>query len=144
MDTVIKKIKTEDTYLIRKEVLRKGIDLPYKFVGDFDDETYHLGAFFNDKQVGIVTLMKSENNNFVDNQYQLRGMATLTEVRGKGIGKQIVNEALSLLRNDGVTTLWCNAREEASSFYKGLGFNMVGESFIVEKVGVHYVMTIDL
>lgn len=144
MDTVIKKIKTEDTYLIRKEVLRKGIDLPYKFVGDFDDKTYHLGAFFNDKQVGIVTLMKSENNNFVDNQYQLRGMATLTEVRGKGIGKQIVNEALSLLRNDGVTTLWCNAREEAFSFYKGLGFSIVGESFIVEKVGVHYVMTIDL
>lgn len=144
MDTVIKKIKTEDTYLIRKEVLRKGIDLPYKFVGDFDVETYHLGAFFNDKQVGIVTLMKSENNNFVGNQYQLRGMATLTEVRGKGIGKKIVNEALSLLRNDEVTTLWCNAREEASSFYKGLGFNIVGESFIVEKVGVHYVMTIDL
>ncbi|WP_435263583.1 GNAT family N-acetyltransferase [Tenacibaculum sp. nBUS_03] len=144
MDTVIKKIKATDTYLIRKEILRKGIDLPYKFAGDFDDETYHLGAFLNNKLVGIVTLMRSKNNNFTHNQYQLRGMATLTEVRGKGIGKQLVNEALSLLRNDGVAVLWCNAREKASSFYKRLGFVIVGETFVIEKVGEHYVMAVNV
>ena len=43
----VKKITAIETYDIRLEVLRKNIPLPFEFKGDFDDDTFHLGAFKN-------------------------------------------------------------------------------------------------
>ena len=140
----VKKIKAEDTYFIRKEVLRKGIDLPYKFAGDLDEESIHIGAFVEGNLVGVATLMMSKNSFFESNQYQLRGMATLPVVRGKGAGRKIIEFAIEVLKERGIEILWCNAREEATTFYKKLGFKVTGNLFMVEKVGPHYVMFVDL
>ncbi len=83
----IKNISTQDTYEIRLIVLRKNIDLPYKFEGDNDKDTFHLGAFYQNELVGIATFMKNTIYSELEEQYQLRGMATLPKVRGKGAGK---------------------------------------------------------
>lgn len=144
MKSIVKIIETELTYPLRKEILRKNIDLPYTFQGDFDEKTIHIGAYVNDDLVGITTLMPSTNSLFEDSQYQLRGMATSTNVRGLGIGKKILEFAFTVLKEKNITTLWCNAREIAVPFYEKSGFNIMGDLFMVDKVGPHYVMSIQL
>ena len=144
MEFTVRKIETEETYDLRRKVLREGIDLPYQFDRDFDDSTFHLGAFSEDKLFGIVSFMKSNNNLFPTEQYQLRGMATSEEVRGKGAGKILINNAIEILRRNEIKTIWCNARKEATTFYKKLGFKVTGNLFIVEKVGPHFVMFLNL
>lgn len=136
----IKKITAEDTYPIRLEVLRKNIALPYKFNGDFDSDTFHLGAFDNDKLISVSSFMKVDNPQFVGKQYQLRGMATLNEYQGTGSGKLMMQKSFEMLKELNIQYLWCNARVVAVNFYKNQGFNTVGEMFEIPLVGPHFVM----
>jgi predicted GNAT family N-acyltransferase len=136
----IKKITSEETYLIRLEVLRKNIPLPYEFNGDFDINTFHLGAFKDGKLVAISSYMKDGNSNFNGTQYQLRGMATLIEYQGLGMGKLMLEDSFSILQELKIDCLWCNARVIAVNFYKKMGLQTFGEKFELKYVGNHYVM----
>lgn len=136
----VQKVTSEDTYPIRLEVLRKNIPLPYMFNGDFDKETFHLGAFKNNKLIAVSSFMKASNNNFRGNQFQLRGMATLEGVQGLGAGKLMVTKAIDILKTKHIDCLWCNARVAAVDFYKKQGFNIIGELFDIKYVGPHYLM----
>ena len=140
----IKNISAQDTYEIRLIVLRKNIDLPYKFEGDNDKDTFHLGAFYQNELVGIATFMKNTIDSELEEQYQLRGMATLPKVRGKGAGKLLIEEAKRIIKEKGISFLWSNARKEAVGFYESLNFKVIGEGFEVQKVGPHYKMVTEL
>lgn len=138
---LIKKITAEATYKIRLEVLRKDISLPCQFQGDLEAETLHVGVFLTDDLVGVSSFMKNENALFTDkNQYQLRGMATLSEARGKGCGKQLIDFAVQRLQHKKATILWCKAREVAVDFYKKTGFLIIGDPFFIPQIGMHYIM----
>ncbi|MDO9276066.1 MAG: GNAT family N-acetyltransferase [Lutibacter sp.] len=136
----IKEISAKETYPIRLEVLRKNIPLPHEFNGDFDEETFHLGAFKKDELIAVSSYMKASNKNFEGNQYQLRGMATLTEYQGFGAGKLMLQQAVLILKEKNTAILWCNARISAVDFYKKQGFKTIGEKFEISPVGEHYVM----
>lgn len=133
----IKEITSKETYEIRLAVLRSGIELPYRFKEDFEENTFHLGAFYDNELVGIATFINNCMDDFKEDQYQLRGMATLTKVRGKGFGKKIIEAAIEKLKAKKVNVLWCNARKEAIPFYEKLKFIKKGEEFLVDKVGIH-------
>ena len=136
----IKKISAKETYPIRLAVLRKNIPLPHEFNGDFDEETFHLGAFENNKLIAVSSYMKASNANFKGTQYQLRGMATLSEYQGIGVGKLMIKEAFSILATLKINCLWCNARVSAINFYEKQGLQTFGEIFDVNHIGNHYVM----
>lgn len=136
----VKQINAEDTYQIRLEVLRKNIPKPFKFDGDFDKDTIHLGAFKNNKLIAISSYMKVLNSNFKGSQYQLRGMATLEAFQGFGAGKVMMEKAFSILKDKNIECIWCNAREIAVPFYKKLGFEIFGNKFAIEYIGAHYKM----
>ncbi|WP_240665654.1 GNAT family N-acetyltransferase [Lutibacter sp. HS1-25] len=136
----IKKISAEETYPIRLEVLRKNIPLPYQFDGDFDNDTFHLGAFKNEQLIAVSSYMKTSNNLFKGNQFQLRGMATLEAFQGLGAGKLMMETAFEILVNLKIDCLWCNARTNAVPFYKKLGMAIKGNSFDIKYVGLHYTM----
>ena len=134
-------ISTEETYPIRKEVLRKGIDLPYAFNGDKEADTFHLGAFFQERLVGVSSFMKVLNPSIVgETQFQLRGMATLAEFQKKGVGKALLTKAFMLLYEKEIDVLWCNARVEAVPFYQKQGFRCIGSLFQIKSIGPHFVM----
>lgn len=135
----VKKIRAEETFPLRLEVLRKNIDLPHQFDGDLDDETFHLGVFENEKLVCIGTFVKNAIEEIKGTQYQLRGMATATDVRGKGYGKLLLSFATDELTKRNINFLWCNAREVAVQFYEKNHFQIIGDLF-VNKVGPHYKM----
>ena len=137
---VIKEIKAEDTYPIRKSILRKGMTLSYEMKGDQESETLHLGLFESGQLFCIGSFMKSSYKLFNGVQYQLRGMAAVKSAQGKGFGKLLLEEAEKTLKNQGVEILWCNARTVALGFYKKLGYQTVGDVFQVEQVGPHFLM----
>ncbi len=138
----IKIITTKETFAIRHPILRKGRPIEdCIFNGDELQSTFHLGLFYNKKLIGTATFLKSNNDNFKEkNQYQLRGMAILTEFQGKHLGSYLLFEAEKLLKQKNIKLIWCNAREIAINFYKRHHYKIFGNSFQIEKIGTHYVM----
>ncbi|UMB60895.1 GNAT family N-acetyltransferase [Lutibacter sp. A80] len=136
----IKEITAKETFEIRLEVLRRNIPLPYEFKGDFDQDTFHLGAFKEGKLIAVSSFMKAENNSFKGKQYQLRGMATLNNYQGFGAGKLLISKAEEILKSLHINCLWCNARVIALDFYKKQGFLTYGDKFEVPLIGDHFVM----
>lgn len=136
----VKRIKAEETYALRKEVLRKNIDLPSNFKGDTGEDTFHLGLFIDHQLIGIVSFMKNNYRNLNGEHYQLRGMATNEEFQGKGYGKELILYGMDILKDRKANIVWCNARVIALDFYKKMGFQIIGEEFDIPKIGGHFVM----
>ncbi len=137
---LIKEIKAADTHTIRKKILRNTSDLPVVFEGDTDENSFHLGAFKNNKIIGIATFMQVENSDFKGTQFQLRGMAALQEFQGNGVGSLLIEEAIQILKEKKANVVWCNARISAVSFYKKHNFEIIGDTFEVAQIGPHYKM----
>ena len=136
----VREIGAEDTYPIRREELRKNVSLSHVMKGDDDRETLHLGLYLNDELVSIASFMKALLPEFEGLQYQLRGMATSEMHQGKGLGRKLLRSAEERLQKMGVDVLWCNARTKARGFYEKLGYQVMGPSFDIPEIGLHYKM----
>jgi ribosomal protein S18 acetylase RimI-like enzyme len=138
----IKQITAEDTYPIRHPVLRKGRPVEdCVFEADNDKNTFHLGLFYNSKLVGVASFMKNKSTLISEeNQYQLRGMAILKDYQNKGLGNLLLRKGEEILLQKNIDSLWFNARELAVSFYKKNNFQVIGDSFLISNIGLHYVM----
>ncbi|HZW63924.1 MAG TPA: GNAT family N-acetyltransferase [Flavobacteriaceae bacterium] len=137
----IKCISAQETYKVRHPVLRE--NKPWEMCaleGDNKEDTLHLGLYCSSQLIGVATFLKNACKLFSDTeQYQLRGMAILQSHQGKGLGHLLLEKGEFLLQNK-CTLIWCNAREKAVSFYKKHGYNILGESFEIEDIGIHYKM----
>ena len=138
----IKKISSVETYPVRHEVLRKGKPIETcQFKGDDDENTTHFGLFLENKLVGIISIFKENNTLFSElNQFQIRGMAVLEVFQGKGFGAELVKEAENHCINLNADLIWFNARENAVPFYKKLDYKIIGDSFLIPDVGIHFAM----
>lgn len=136
----VKIIQASETFPVRIEVLRKGIPLPFEFSGDYDENTTHFGLYIDKQLVSVATVLVSSHAYFEGNQFQLRGMATLAEYQGKGIGSVLLRHIIDFVKNNKADVLWFNARIKALRFYQKLGFETIGPEFDIQHVGGHYVM----
>lgn len=131
-----KQIKTIDTYAVRHPVLRSGLAQDScAFDRDEDSGTIHLGAFFNQKHVGVLTLLPNPLD------VQLRGMAMLKSHQGVGIGKMMMAKAEQVVRQLDKKMVWMNARLIAIPFYKKCGYKTTGNKFVLPYGGEHIKMT---
>ena len=138
----VKQIDAKDTYKIRQEVLRPGQPIETcQFVKDEEDATFHLGAYIDDELASIASFYLAQNESVEDEyQYQLRGMATLSQHQGKGLSSALLRAAFPLIKKNHVNILWCNARTSAKGFYEKVGFESTGSEFEIENIGPHYLM----
>ena len=138
----IKKINSIDTYPVRHEVLRKGKPIETcQFKGDDDENTIHFGLYQNERLIGIISIFKEKNDLFSEtNQFQIRGMAVLEAFQGKGFGAELIKEAENHCINLNADLIWFNARENAVPFYKKLNYIIIGDSFLIPDVGIHFAM----
>ena len=111
-----------------------------RFTGDDNPDSFHLGYFVNEQLVCVASFHPQGYAEFTGRGYQLRGMATLKEHQGKGLGTQLVNFAVVYLRGQKANYIWCNARQVAVSFYANVGFEMVSKEFDIPGIGPHYAM----
>jgi GNAT superfamily N-acetyltransferase len=137
----VKQISTEETIVVRHPVLRKG--RPREdcyFAGDDNESTFHLGVFDNNQLMGVATFLENNFSGLTGKQMQLRGMAVLENYQGKGLGAQLLKTAEEMILKKNIYTIWCNARIVAVPFYEKLGYRVIGDSFIIPEIGIHFVM----
>ena len=112
---------------------------------DHWEEARHWGAIENGQVVGIVSIYPENKEGIKDlKTWRLRGMAVEAHLQGKGVGRLLVDAALEFCRQQGVSTLWCNARTPAIPFYEKLGFVKVGQEFVIDNIGPHFIAEIKL
>ena len=62
----IKQIEVDQTYPLRKEILRKGMTLSHKMPGDEEKESLHLGLFLDEELSCVGSFMKNKKEIFSD------------------------------------------------------------------------------
>lgn len=142
----VKQIEAKDTLELRSAILRDGLDVAHcYFDHDHDENTFHLGAFVNDKLASVASFYLEKHPEIEgEYQYRLRGMATLEKFQGQGLSRALLRTAFPMIRQNHVFLVWCNARVSAIGFYEKVGFQIRSEKFEIQGVGPHVVMSIDL
>jgi GNAT superfamily N-acetyltransferase len=144
---MIRAISAAGTISVRWPVLRPGFSRETAvFDGDDAPGTLHLGAFDGERLVGVASIYLAPfpAQPGVTPAFQLRGMATLPEVRGAGFGKALLAACVSAAREKDAVLLWCNARTGAAKFYEKNGWQIVGDEFDIPTVGPHVRMWLGL
>lgn len=100
-----------------------------------EDETLHRAAFRGDEIVGVARIQK----NSID-EAQIRYMGVVEECRGYGIGRLLVESLEEAAREKGFKQIILDARENAVGFYIVLGYEVVGESYLLFESIQHYRM----
>ena len=142
MNLSLKIVKSEDLLNLRSKILRNNLDPNLcRFSGDKEINSFHLGAFNGNTLIGGVSVMKNEcKKKELPNCFQLRGLFVDKEFQHNGIGKTIVNFVENRLRDSGVNYLWMNARESAVLFYLKLNYSNSKISYVINEIGLHYLM----
>ncbi len=139
----VRQVEAKDTYSVRNIMLRPGkLEDDCIFAGDTDELTFHLAALIDEKIVSVASFYFCSNDKIdEEHQFQLRGMATLTEFQAQGMSSALLSAAFPLIKQNHVKKLWCNARIGAVGFYEKVGFEKVEDkAFEIEGVGTHYLM----
>jgi GNAT superfamily N-acetyltransferase len=135
-------IEPEELLSVRNIVLREEkltLD-ECRFPTDTAEGAFHLGYYISGQLASVVSLHPQNYGSFIGDGYQLRGMATLEQYRGKGFGNRLLNFAIVYLRGQKANYIWCNARKKALKFYLDSGFEVISAEFDVKGIGPHHVM----
>jgi ribosomal protein S18 acetylase RimI-like enzyme len=128
---------------LRARLLRPG-QAPEELVyeGDALPGALHLLARTGERAVGIASVSPEAAPGHPGTPgWRVRGMATLPEVRGAGVGEALLRACLEHAAARGGALAWCNARTPAAGFYARFGFEVEGEEFDLPGIGPHLLMT---
>jgi predicted GNAT family N-acyltransferase len=104
-------------------------------------DTIHLGAFLNGQLVSIASFFHEKSDSFsFQNQYRLRGMATLPAFRNQKAGSSLISKAEEIMKEKKAELWWCNARTTVSNYYLKLGLKIEGDVFDIHPIGPHLLM----
>ena len=136
----IRRITAEDAFPLRFGVLRRALPpAESRYPRDDDPRTVHLGAFIDGRLVAVGSFLpEPPEDSRVEDAYRLRGMVTMPDYRGRGIGGVLLDRGVAEVARTGARMVWCNGRTGALSFYRRHGFAPVGEVFETPATGPHY------
>ena len=143
----VRPIAAAEVVAVRWPILRPGFPRESAiFDGDEAPGTIHLGGFVDERLCGVASIYPARlpERLEVAAAFQLRGMATLPEVRGTGVGRELLAACESAARTRGASLIWCNARVSAAEFYRRHGWQVLGTEFDIQTVGPHYRMLREL
>ena len=86
-----------------------------------DDDAVHFLATRDGVPVGTARLLPSG---------QIGRMAVLAELRGQGIGRQLLDAAIAAARDAGFHEVFLHAQRSAEGFYEAAGFRSRGATFM--------------
>jgi GNAT superfamily N-acetyltransferase len=100
------------------------------YPGDESQAALHLGAFVGTKCVAVATVLPEAMPGSEDGgAWRLRGMATIAEFRGCGLGRRLACLCIEHAIEHRGLILWCTARVTTLPFYKSLGLEEFGQPF---------------
>jgi GNAT superfamily N-acetyltransferase len=146
--TRIVEVPVEDTYDLRRRVLRAGTPSgAVTFAADDAPDTVHVAAVDDDGRiVGIATSLAAPCPHRPGRTARrLRGMAVEDSQRGSGIGLLLLAALVERARTAGAGVVWADARDSALGFYRRAGFAVVGEGFVTADTALpHHVVVLDI
>lgn len=118
---------------IRREVFQveQGVSPELDFDG-FDESAIHIIAYYDEQPVGTMRL-RYLNEQLV----KIERVAVLSTHRGIGIGKALMEEAITFLDSCNVLDIKIHAQAHACDFYKKLGFEPRGATF--DEAGIPHI-----
>jgi GNAT superfamily N-acetyltransferase len=151
---LVEEVEAEATHDLRWRILRnRRAGAPVVFPEDARSGAFHIAVRDVDEAgtgSGAILAVAS----FIPEEtpcrpgraaVHLRGMAVDGPSQHHGLGRLLVTNVIGRLRRDGVAVLWCNARDSAMGFYGRMGFEVVGDGFVLPESGLaHHVMVRDL
>jgi predicted GNAT family N-acyltransferase len=119
---------------IRKSVFQEeqGVDPALEFDGK-DETSQHLIAYLDDKAVGTTRIRYLD-----DKTAKIERLAVLSTVRGQGIGKKIMENALQVITSQNIREVLIHAQTSVKVLYQKLDFVEEGEIF--EEAGITHVI----
>jgi phosphoribosylformimino-5-aminoimidazole carboxamide ribotide isomerase len=123
----IKRISTEDTLQLRRDVLYPDASLTFVRV-PHDEDGLHFGLFEGEQMVGVVSLFVEKYG------AQFRKLAIHPACQGKRYGSLLMHHLEQWCRKEHISLLWCNARDSAEGFYLKRGFAYAGAPFIKDNI----------
>ena len=143
----VEEVPAEATHDLRWRILRGSRPgAAVVFPEDSRPGAFHL-AVRHDGTILAVASFSAEPTPYRPGRaaVHLRGMAVDWTFQQHGLGRLLVTAVVDRLRAGGVDVLWCNARDSAGGFYARLGFEVVGDGFVLPESGIaHHVMLLDL
>lgn len=120
-----------DSLHLRSSILRAplGKELSDEDVAG-EDQQIHLGFFQNQQLMGCIVAKSIRAGQDI----KLRQMAIAAEVQGKGLGRRLLRDAESLLRDQGFREIELHARKTAIPFYEKQGYMAVGDIFLEQGI----------
>ncbi|MBD2726044.1 GNAT family N-acetyltransferase [Nostoc sp. FACHB-892] len=119
---------------IRKSVFQEeqGVDPALEFDGK-DETSQHLIAYLDDKAVGTTRIRYLD-----DKTAKIERLAVLSTIRGQGIGKKIMENALQVIASQNIREVVIHAQTSVKVLYQKLDFVEEGEIF--EEAGITHVI----
>ncbi|MGH9029937.1 MAG: GNAT family N-acetyltransferase [Acidimicrobiales bacterium] len=122
---------------LRHEVLRAGLTRDSAiFPGDEDPMALHVavrvvgdGAAEDVVSVGMTYPDPPPWEETAERAWRIRGMATRDGLRGRGLGRMVLDALVSHASEHDGSMTWCHARFGAVNFYLRAGFSSVGGAF---------------
>ena len=143
----VEEVAAEATHDLRWRILRGARPgAAVVFPEDSRPGAFHM-AVCHDDTILAVAIFSVEPTPYRPGRsaVHLRGMAVDEPFQQHGLGRLLVTTVIDRLRAEGVDVLWCNARDSAGGFYARLGFEVMGEGFVLPESGIaHHVMVLDL
>ena len=124
---------------LRYQILRRPLGLSFTQEElELEKDNIHLGCFDDERLEGCCMLVPIDKSTI-----QLRQMAVISGLQGKGIGKVLMQFAENISRDLGYKKLIMHARKTAIGFYEKLGYTKVGDEFL-EVTIPHFAMQKEL
>jgi GNAT superfamily N-acetyltransferase len=144
----VEEVPAEATHDLRWRILRESRPgAAVVFPEDSRSDAFHLAVRDPEGTIVAVSSFSAEDTPHRPGRpaVRLRGMAVDWPAQHRGLGRLLVTTVVDRLRREGVGVLWCNARDSAAGFYSRLGFEIVGDGFVLPESGIaHHLMLRDL
>ena len=140
MKVEITSIEVSKCYPLRHEMLRRGKPLETcYFDGDNSEGTFHLGAIVDNEIIGIISVYEKDLTQFKNSKgAQFRGIAVALKHQRKGVASKLINCAeKETKKRMNPKYIWLNGRISANNLYLGRGFDLIGDPFEINTIGIH-------
>lgn len=127
--------RIEDALAVRRAVFvdEQGVPEDREIDGK-DGEAIHFVAYDEDEPIGVARLRAYGERGA--GTAKIERVAVLADRRGEGLGRELMCRVEETARDEGYTEVVLHAQLPVVSFYAGLGYDPVGESF--EDAGIEH------
>jgi len=127
----------EKYYALRYEILRKPWNQPIASTKD-EWEKNSLHILILDENGRALATGRLQLNSTEEGQ--IRSMAVVTDMQGKGLGSDIIRYIETKAKERNLRYITLDARENAVKFYEKNGYVVTGDSYLLFGVIRHYRM----